>query len=61
MEVTQGGQSDAAGRKLSIDTIDSALSLDEKPSNEQTVVRMAHGVGSGIRHTAGVKLFKCEC
>ena len=34
-----------AGRKLSIDTLDIARSLDENVKKEQTVVRMGHGVG----------------
>ena len=59
MEVIPGGQPDAAGRKLSIDTLDKARSLGENPRKEQTVVRMAHGVRRGTPHTAGVRL--CEC
>ena len=47
MEVIPGGQPDAAGRKLSTDTLDSARSLDENLRKEQTVVRMGHGVGRG--------------
>jgi len=61
MEVIPGGQPDAAGRKLSIDTLDSARSLSENQRSEQTVVRMGHGVGRGTPNTAGVRLCKCEC
>jgi len=50
MEVTPGGQPDAAGRKLSIDTLDSARVLGENPRKEQTVVRKGHGVGRGNPH-----------
>jgi len=55
MEVILGGQPNAASRKLTIDTRDSANSLGENPRKEQTVVRMGHGVGSGIPHTVGVR------
>ena len=34
MEVTPGGQPDAAGRKLSIDTLNSARALGENPRKE---------------------------
>jgi len=61
MEVIPGGQPDAAGRKLSIDTLGSDRSLGENPRKEQTVVWMEHGVGRGTPHTAGVRLCKCEC
>jgi len=61
MEVILGGQSDAAGMKLCINTQDSAHSLGENPRNEQTVFRMGHGVRRGTTHTAGVRLSKCEC
>jgi len=47
MEVIPGGQPDAAGRKLSVDTLDGARSLGENPRKEQTVVRMGHAVGRG--------------
>jgi len=47
MEVIPGGQPDAAGRKLSIDILDSDCSLGENPRKEQTVVRMGHVVGRG--------------
>jgi len=47
MEVIPGGQPDAAGRKLYIDTLDSARSLGENARKEQTVVRMGHGVERG--------------
>jgi len=47
MEVIPGGPPDVAGRKLSIDTLDSARSLGENQRKEQTVVRMGHGVGKG--------------
>jgi len=50
MEVIPGGQLDAAGRKLSIDTPNSARSLGENPRKEQTVVRMGHGEGRGTPH-----------
>jgi len=43
MEVIPGGQPDAAGRKLSIDTVDSARSLDENPRKEQTVFTVWRG------------------
>jgi len=43
MEVIPGGQPDAAGRTLSIDTLDSARPLGENPRKEKTVVRMGHG------------------
>jgi len=61
MEVISGGQPDAAGRKLSIDTLDSARSLGENPWKEQTVVMMGYGVGRGTLHAVGVRLCKCEC
>ena len=61
MEVIPGGQPDAAGRKLSIDKLDSARVLDENPRKEQTVVRMGHDVGRRNPHTAGVRVRKCEC
>ena len=44
MEVKPDGQPDAAGRKLSSDTLDSARSLGENPRKEQTVVGMGRGV-----------------
>jgi len=53
MEVIPGGQPDAAGRKLSSDTLNSARALGENPRKEQTVVRMGHGVRRGTPHTAG--------
>jgi len=61
MEVISGGQPDAAGRKLSIDTLDSAHSLSENQRKEQIAVRMEHGVMRGNPHTAGERLCKCEC
>jgi len=61
MEITPGGQPDAAGRKLSIDTLDSVRFLGKNPRKEQTVVRMGHGVGRGNPHATGVRLCKCEC
>jgi len=61
MEVKPGGQPDAAGRKLSIDTLESARSLGEKPRKEQPVIRMEHDARRGPPHTAGVRLCKCEC
>jgi len=61
MKVIPGGQPDAAGRKLSIDTLNSARALGENPRKEQTVVRIGHGGGRGTSHTAGVRLCKCEC
>ena len=63
MEVIPGGPPDVAGRKLSIDTLDSARSLGENQRKEQTVVRMGHG-GEGNPPpptTAGVRLCKCDC
>jgi len=60
MEVIRGGQPDAAGRKLSIDTLDSACSLGENPRKEQTFARMGHGVGRETSHTSGMTLCKCE-
>jgi len=47
MEVVPGGQPDAAFRKQSIYTLDSARSLGENPRKEETVVRMGHGMGRG--------------
>jgi len=47
MEFIPGGQSDAAGRKLSIDNLDSACSPDEILRKGQTVVRMGHGMRRG--------------
>jgi len=47
MEIIPGGQLDAAGRKLSINTLDNARSRGENPSKEQTVVRMGHRMGKG--------------
>jgi len=61
MEVIPGGQPVAAGRKLSIITLDSARSLGEISRKEQTFVRMGHVVRRGNPHTAGVRLRKCEC
>jgi len=61
MEAIPSGQPDAAGRKLSIDTLDSVRSLGENPRKEQTVVRMGHVVERGTPHTAGLRLCKCEC
>ena len=67
MEVIPGGQQEAAGRKLSIDTLDSARSLGENLRKEETVVRMRHSVRRGTppththTHTAGVSRCKCEC
>jgi hypothetical protein len=45
MEVIPGGEPDAAGRKLSIDNLDSARSLGENRRKEETVVKMGHCVG----------------
>jgi len=61
MEVIAGGQPAAAGTILSIDTLDSDRSVGENSRKEQTAVRMGHGVRTGTSHTAGVRLFKCEC
>ena len=56
MDVIPGGKPDAAGRKLYIDTLDSACSLGENPMKEETFVRMGHGVRRGTPHIAEVKL-----
>jgi len=45
MEVIPGGQPHATGRKLCIDTQDSARPLGENPRKEQTVVCLGHGRG----------------
>jgi len=61
MEVMPSGQPETAGRKLSVDTVDSARSLGENQRKEQTVVRMGHDAGRGTPHTSGVRMCKCEC
>ena len=47
MEVIPGGQPDAAGGKLSIETLNSARSLGENPRKEQIVVMMGHTLLGG--------------
>jgi len=59
MEVILEVQADAAGRELSIDTLDSARSQGENPRKEQAFIRMGLGAGKGIPHTAGMRLWKC--
>jgi hypothetical protein len=51
MEGIPGGQQESASRTISIDTLDSAHSLDENLRKEETVVRMGHVVGRGAPHT----------
>ena len=50
MEVIPSGRPDAAGRKLSVDTLDSDRSLGENLRKEQTVVRMWLGGGGEPPH-----------
>jgi hypothetical protein len=47
MEIIQGCRPDAAGKKLSIYTLDSVRSLVENLRKKQIVVRMGHGGGRG--------------
>jgi len=63
MEVIPGCQSDAAGMKLSFDTLESVRSLGENPRKEETVVWIGHGMGMGtlLPHTPGLRLCNCEC
>jgi len=61
MEIIPGGQPEAAGRKLYIDTLDSVRTLGENTRKEQTVVRIGHDAGRGTSHTTGVRLCNCEC
>jgi len=61
MEFIPGGQPDAAGRKLSIDTLHSTPSLGENPRKEQIFVRMGHGVEMGTPSHRGSEAVQVEC